>query len=208
MTRLHAALLALERGLEFIVHSDLVHQSLLVQSDVPRVSAVILGPSGLGRRPGVSEQLTHLIGQFDALRIMRIDPRENGEANALAQLSMAQFEIRQRDFDMCDDRGLMEYVTGRPGRTGSEDGPEPAVVWTDPYFALPFDAERLRKVLEGLRWREREMIRLRNPEAGGRVYTFSEIGCIFKISRERVRQILHQGLKRLWTLAARAELWR
>lgn len=139
---------------------------------------------------------------------MRVDPRENGEANALAQLSMAQFEIRQRAFDMCDDHGLMEYVSGGAGKATSDGAPEQAVAWTDPYFALPFDAGRLHKILEGLRWREREMIQLRNPEIGGRVYTFSEIGSIFKLSRERVRQILKQGLKRLWTLAARTEPWR
>jgi len=208
MSRLRAALLALERGLEFIVHSDLVHQSLIVQSDISKVGSEILGPSHGRRRPVTSDNLNHLIGQFDALRIMRVDSREIGGANALVQLSMAQFEIYRRAFDICDDRGLMEYVSGGSGIAASDKVPEPAFPWTDPYFALPFDTERLRKVLEGLRFREREMIRLRNPEAGGRVYKLGEIGCIFKISRERVRQILDQGMRRLWALAARAEPWR
>jgi hypothetical protein len=208
MSRLRAALLGLERGLEFIVHSDLFHQSLLVQSDVPGLGAVLLGPGRAGRRPAGSEHLTELIGKFDALRLMRVDPRENGESNALAKLSMAQFAVHRRGFDICDDEGLMEYVSGAVGRGTSDGVPKQVVPWTDPYFALPFDAGRLRKVLEGLRDREREMIKLRNPEAGGRVYKQSEIAQIFRLSPERVRQILIRGMKRLWTLAARAEPWR
>lgn len=208
MSRLRAALLALERGLEFILNSDLVHRSLLVQSDVPGVGTVILGPPRAGQRPVVSKDLTDLIGQFDALRFMRVDTRDNGESHALAHLSLAQFELRRRAFDVCDDEGLREYLMGGAGRAASSGAPEQLVLWTDPYFALPFDAERLRKILDGLRFREREMIQFRNPKAGGRVYKLTEIAQIFRLSPERVRQILIRGMRRLWMLAVRAEPWR
>lgn len=208
MSRLRAALLALERGLEFIAHSDLIHQSIIVQSDVPGVGTAILAPPKAGGRPVVSEHLAELLGQCDALRVMRIDPRENGASHALAHLGWAQFEHRRRTFDVCDDDGLMEYLRGGAGRGESGGASEPLVPWTDSYFALPFNAERLRKILDGLRFREREMIKLRNPKAGERVYKQSEIAQVFRLSHERVRQILIRGMRRLWTLAARAEPWR
>lgn len=208
MSRLRAALLSLERGLEFIAHSDLVHQSIVVQSDVPGVGAAILGPPRAGGRPVISEHLTELLGQCDALRIMRIDPRENGASNALAHLGWAQFEHRRRTFDVCDDDGLVEYLRDGAGRAPSSGAPEQVFSGTDSYFALPFDAGRLLKILDGLRFRERAMIKLRNPKAGERVFKQSEIAQVFRLSPERVRQILIRGMRRLWTLAARAEPWR
>jgi RNA polymerase primary sigma factor len=57
--------------------------------------------------------------------------------------------------------------------------------------------ERLRIVLDTLPFREREIIKLRHGVADGYVYTLDEVSTIFKISRERVRQIENKALIKL-----------
>ncbi len=48
---------------------------------------------------------------------------------------------------------------------------------------------RIAAMLEGLDYREREIIRLRYGLADGYAYTLEEVGKIFSVTRERVRQI-------------------
>ncbi|MEM6798973.1 MAG: sigma-70 family RNA polymerase sigma factor, partial [Planctomycetota bacterium] len=49
--------------------------------------------------------------------------------------------------------------------------------------------ERIEELLKTLTYREREIIRLRYGLADGYSYTLEEVGRIFKVTRERVRQI-------------------
>jgi RNA polymerase primary sigma factor len=59
----------------------------------------------------------------------------------------------------------------------------------------------LRKKIEGLlktlTYREREIIRLRYGLGDGYTYTLEEVGRIFKITRERVRQIEAKAVRKL-----------
>lgn len=57
--------------------------------------------------------------------------------------------------------------------------------------------KKLEKVLSTLGFREREILKLRFGLADGYVYNLEEIGTIFKVSRERIRQIEQEGLKKL-----------
>ena len=57
--------------------------------------------------------------------------------------------------------------------------------------------ERLVKVLKSLRWRERLIIELRYGMGDGYIYTLEEVGHIFKVTRERVRQIERKALRKL-----------
>ncbi|MFH1230830.1 MAG: sigma-70 family RNA polymerase sigma factor [Planctomycetota bacterium] len=57
--------------------------------------------------------------------------------------------------------------------------------------------EKLRIVLHSLPFREREIVKLRYGIGAGYSYTLEEIGKIFKITRERVRQIEEKALKKL-----------
>jgi len=57
--------------------------------------------------------------------------------------------------------------------------------------------ERLNEVLEGLPMREREILRLRYGLADGFTYTLEEVGNIFKVTRERVRQIELRAVDKL-----------
>ena len=52
-------------------------------------------------------------------------------------------------------------------------------------------------VLSGLNYREREIIRLRYGLADGYAYTLEEVGKIFSVTRERVRQIEAKAVRKL-----------
>jgi RNA polymerase primary sigma factor len=56
---------------------------------------------------------------------------------------------------------------------------------------------RIADALQALTYREREVIRLRYGLADGHAYTLADIGRIFSVSRERVRQIETGALKKL-----------
>ncbi|MCS6863186.1 MAG: sigma-70 family RNA polymerase sigma factor, partial [Abditibacteriales bacterium] len=57
--------------------------------------------------------------------------------------------------------------------------------------------EEVHEALKDLSRREREIISLRYGLTGGRPHTLQELGAQFKVSRERVRQIERQALKKL-----------
>jgi len=55
----------------------------------------------------------------------------------------------------------------------------------------------IAEVLQSLNYREREIIRLRYGLMDGRSYTLSEVGKIFSVTRERIRQIENEALRKL-----------
>jgi RNA polymerase primary sigma factor len=57
--------------------------------------------------------------------------------------------------------------------------------------------ERLNAVMNDLSYREREIIRLRYGLADGYTYTLEEVGKIFSVTRERVRQIESKAVRKL-----------
>ena len=56
---------------------------------------------------------------------------------------------------------------------------------------------RINKVLKTLSYREREIIKLRYGLGDGYSYTLEEVGRIFKVTRERVRQIEAKAVRKL-----------
>jgi len=56
---------------------------------------------------------------------------------------------------------------------------------------------RLADVLQGLTYREREILRLRYGLTDGYAYTLEEVGKIFAVTRERVRQIESKAVRKL-----------
>ena len=56
---------------------------------------------------------------------------------------------------------------------------------------------RIADALAGLNYREREIIRLRYGLADGYTYTLEEVGKIFSVTRERVRQIEAKAVRKL-----------
>ncbi|NLX53643.1 MAG: sigma-70 family RNA polymerase sigma factor [Planctomycetaceae bacterium] len=56
---------------------------------------------------------------------------------------------------------------------------------------------RIAEAMEGLNYREREILRLRYGLADGYAYTLEEVGKIFSVTRERVRQIESKAVRKL-----------
>jgi RNA polymerase primary sigma factor len=57
--------------------------------------------------------------------------------------------------------------------------------------------EKLLDIISSLSVREREIIKLRFGLGDGYIYTLEEVGRIFKVTRERVRQIEAKALRKL-----------
>jgi RNA polymerase primary sigma factor len=57
--------------------------------------------------------------------------------------------------------------------------------------------EKIEDVLSSLTYREREIIKLRYGIGDGYTYTLEEVGRIFKVTRERVRQIEAKAIRKL-----------
>jgi len=57
--------------------------------------------------------------------------------------------------------------------------------------------ERIDQVLKTLTYREREIIKLRYGIGDGYTYTLEEVGRIFKVTRERVRQVEAKAIRKL-----------
>jgi RNA polymerase primary sigma factor len=66
--------------------------------------------------------------------------------------------------------------------------------------------QRIAEVLESLSWREREIIKLRYGLGDGHVYTLDEVGKIFAVSRERIRQIETRAMRKLQAPLAAGKL--
>ncbi len=57
--------------------------------------------------------------------------------------------------------------------------------------------QRIQEVLKSLTYREREIIKLRYGLGDGYSYTLEEVGHIFKVTRERIRQIEAKAVRKL-----------
>jgi len=66
--------------------------------------------------------------------------------------------------------------------------------------------EALREALENLSYRERRVLELRYGLDGEHPRTLQEVGRTFNVTRERIRQIEHQSLKKLQSLAEAQQL--
>jgi RNA polymerase primary sigma factor len=57
--------------------------------------------------------------------------------------------------------------------------------------------DRLADVMQSLNHREREILRMRYGLTDGYAYTLEEVGRIFSVTRERVRQIEAKAVRKL-----------
>jgi len=96
---------------------------------------------------------------------------------------------------------------------GDEDESEFGHFLTDTTSPLPDEVaeetlrnEALRSILKSLSQRERRVLELRYGLAGEQPQTLDEVGRAFSVTRERIRQIENQGLKKLRALALAAQL--
>ena len=96
---------------------------------------------------------------------------------------------------------------------GDEEESEFGHFLTDESEPLPDEAaevtmrrEALRSILGALSPRERQVLELRYGLDGQQPRTLDEVGRAFNVTRERIRQIEHQSLKKLRALADAASV--
>jgi RNA polymerase primary sigma factor len=96
---------------------------------------------------------------------------------------------------------------------GDEEESELGHFLTDENMTLPEDATEvvlrnavLTTCLDSLDDRERRVLELRYGLDGGRPRTLEEVGVMFNVTRERIRQIENQSLKKLAALAEAQQL--
>ena len=96
---------------------------------------------------------------------------------------------------------------------GGQEDSEFGHLLTDRSMPLPEDAAEnvsrtttLRKCLDSLNDRERRVVELRYGLDGGRARTLDEVGVLFNVTRERVRQIENHSLQKLGALAEAQQL--
>jgi RNA polymerase primary sigma factor len=90
---------------------------------------------------------------------------------------------------------------------GDEDQTEFGQLIADERAESPYERavevltnEALREALENLSYRERRVIELRYGPGDQQPRTLDEVGRTFNVTRERIRQIEHNSLKKLQTL--------
>jgi RNA polymerase primary sigma factor len=96
---------------------------------------------------------------------------------------------------------------------GDEDQSEFGELIADERAESPYERaveiltkEALREALENLSFRERRVLELRYGLDGGRPRTLDEVGRRFNVTRERIRQVENQSLKKLQSLAEAQKL--
>ena len=141
-------------------------------------------------------------------RIMRSERKLRAE---LAREPLAE-EIA-RDVEMTQDeveqiRRSAQVPVSLEKPVGDDDESEFGHFLADETAPLPdelaettLQREALRSILGALSERERKVLELRYGLDGQQPRTLDEVGRHFQVTRERIRQIEHQGLKKLRALA-------
>ncbi|HZH25535.1 MAG TPA: sigma-70 family RNA polymerase sigma factor [Solirubrobacteraceae bacterium] len=106
-----------------------------------------------------------------------------------------------------DIRRMAQQPVSLEKPIGEEEESELGDVVEDVTAVSPFDQasdnlrrENVRKALDALPQREREVIEMRFGLTGKRPYTLEEVGRAFGVTRERIRQIENHTLKKLESL--------
>jgi RNA polymerase primary sigma factor len=127
--------------------------------------------------------------------------REPAAAEIAAELDLALEEVEQI-------RRSAQIPVSLEKPVGDDDESEFGHFLTDHTAPLPDEAaevslrrEALRSILDALAPREREVLIMRYGLDGQQPRTLDEVGRAFKVTRERIRQIEHQSLKKLRVLA-------
>jgi RNA polymerase primary sigma factor len=117
----------------------------------------------------------------------------------------AELECSVREVRDIQRMALQPVSLEKP--VGEEDESELGDFVEDESAISPFDQasdnlrrDNVRKALDALPQREREVIEMRFGLTGSRPYTLEEVGRAFSVTRERIRQIENHTLKKLESL--------
>jgi RNA polymerase sigma factor (sigma-70 family) len=152
---------------------------------VPLVQGSILDCELLGR-VFEEHEVTHVIHLAALLTpACQQDPWEGCRVNVLGTVALGKLMVPEK---------LEEAATQMRNAAAGIDlgGLDPAVG-----AAQEMLKSRISKVLKTLSYREREIIKLRYGLGDGYSYTLEEVGHIFKVTRERIRQIEAKAVRKL-----------
>jgi RNA polymerase primary sigma factor len=125
------------------------------------------------------------VHMIDAMTRVRTVTRELVQLNGCEPTVEQTAEAAHLSLDDHDDSYFGEFLQDH-----RED---------DPLYEIQQQSLKLRlaEVLQGLNHREREILRLRYGLTDGYAYTLEEVGKIFSVTRERVRQIEAKAVRKL-----------
>ena len=106
------------------------------------------------------------------------------EVNRVLSISMHPVSI-DRPVGESEDSNLGDFLEDTTQRTPDQVAGQDAL------------KKRIELVLKTLSYREREIIKLRYGIGDGYTYTLEEVGRIFKVTRERVRQVEAKAIRKL-----------
>jgi RNA polymerase primary sigma factor len=146
----------------------------------------------------VIERLTRITGSEQRLRAQ--SGRQPSSDEIAFDLDMTAEEVESI-------RGMAQLPISLERPVGDEDGMEFGQFIEDEQTASPDSAvddmlrlETLAKCLETLVYRERRVLELRFGLNGEQPHTLEEVGLVFEVTRERIRQIETTVLKKLRSL--------
>ena len=141
----------------------------------------------------------------DKSRAVMYDRLANGNAKPKGVIEGPHSEMMgtQAPFAVYAPKQLMIIGMYGPGELGTEDSYFGDFI-EDDSVESPINAatqemlkDKIDVVLKTLTYREREIIKLRYGLGDGYTYTLEEVGRIFKVTRERVRQIEAKAVRKL-----------
>jgi RNA polymerase primary sigma factor len=139
----------------------------------------------MSKMRNITRQLTQEMGR---------EPSLEETANAAnASIDDTRRILQMNRFPISLDRPVGNSEDSHFGDLLPDEGAEnPAVGVTQEMLR-----KRILKVLKTLSYREREIIKLRYGLGDGYSYTLEEVGHIFKVTRERIRQIEAKAVRKL-----------
>jgi RNA polymerase primary sigma factor len=147
-------------------------------------------------------------------RIGRVERKlvtELGREPTLEEIAEVTGDIEPEEVDSIKRSAQAPVSLEKP--VGDEEGSEFGEFIADERAESPFERaveiftkEALKEALENLSYRERRVLELRYGLGDEDPRTLDEVGRTFNVTRERIRQIENQSLKKLQSLAAAQKL--
>ena len=160
------------------IQRALADQARTIRLPVHMVDAV----SKIRRAAG---QLAHRLGREPGVReISEVSGFSEAEVDQVLRVARSPASLDKRLGEK-EDMSMGDFI-----RDDREERPESAA-------SRRMMEERLESILETLSYREREIIKMRFGIGTGIPYTLKDIGRIFRLTRERVRQIEAKALRKL-----------
>ena len=153
----------------------------------------------------------HIVEKLN--KIVRSERKLRGELGREPTTDEIAIDVDLSIDDVSQIRRTAQLPVSLEKPVGDDDESEFGHFLTDESEPLPDEAaettmrrETLRKILDTLSEREREVIQLRYGLDGQAPLTLDEVGRAFNVTRERIRQIEHHTLKKLRALAEAQKL--